>query len=117
MIANSAMVMDFSSARMARRRRASDARPHLSIDDALRRVTKCCAWLEKSGIYPESFGYSTLSRPVVIVPAVPGVWTLFSGRVESKGQRQDGALRYEVFEGVDNHNMVDVRWERGVVCA
>lgn len=117
MIANPAMIFDFSRERALRRRQADAARPHLSLDDAQRRLAQCCAWLGQHGIGVDGFAFSTLSAPVVYVPPTRQVWELFSGRVRSKGQRQSGNQRLEVFEGQDEHNIVNVRWEEVSICA
>lgn len=122
MIANPAMIFDFSRERDLRKHIAGagnmfGGRPPLSIDDAQRRLAQCCAWLGQHGIGVDGFAFSTLSDPVVYVPPTRQVWALFSGRVRSKGQRQSGNKRLEVFEGQDEHNIVNVRWEEVSICA
>lgn len=116
MIANPAMIFDFSRERAQRRRLGDAMPPRLSLDDAQRRLAQCCAWLVQHGVGVDGFAFSTLSTPVVYVPPTRQVWDLFAGRVRSKGQRQSGNRRLEVFEGQDEHNIVNVRWEEVSIC-
>jgi len=117
MIANPAMIFDFSRERAQRLRLVAATRKPLSLDDAQRRLAQCCAWLGQHGVGVDGFAFSTLSDPVVYVPPTRQVWDLFSGRVRSKGQRQSGNQRLEVFEGQDEHNIVNVRWEEVSICS
>ena len=123
MSANPAMVFNFGRERAARLRRTGDARPSISLDDAQRRVAKCCAWLEANSISVEGFVFSTLSRPVVVVAAQRETWTLFNGRARSHGHYFEGKLKYEAWVkyeawgGFDEFNHVDVRWEEVSACA
>ena len=107
-----AVIYDFAS-----QRRHANRQARVSLPDALRRIERCCQWLAGQGLGIVGFGFSTLHDPVVFVTAKPAVYSVFSGRSERCKQRQDGALRYEVWEGRDERNHVNVRWEEVIACA
>ena len=114
MNANSAMIYDFSAA--LRRARHAEATPRVNIFAALEQIACCGSWLGSQGVSVLGFTASTLHEPVVFVAAHPKVYALFPGR-DNPEQRQDGALRYEVWEGLDPINRVVVRWEEVSACA
>ncbi|MFZ4539279.1 hypothetical protein [Propionivibrio sp.] len=117
MSANPAMIYNFGRERAARMRRPADLKPRISLEDAQRRIAKCCEWLSANGIGVQGFVFSTLSNPVIFVSAQREVWGLFSGRVHSKGHYLEGALKYEAWQGFDEFNHVEIRWEEVSACA
>lgn len=110
-----ALIFDFNQERATRHQ--TDQRPRVSLTEALARVERTGEWLASKQLYVLGFACATRSEPVVIVAAHPDVWILFAGRYESKGHRRDGALRYEVWEGMDRINQVRVRWQEVSACA
>ncbi|MFZ4539296.1 hypothetical protein [Propionivibrio sp.] len=117
MTANACMVIDFGVEKAARLHLSPVTPPHISIDDSIRRITRCDAWLIANGIANRGFVFSTLSRPVIYVWDQREVRALFSGRIHSKGHVMHGNSRIDAFEGFDEHNHVDVRWEEVSQCA
>lgn len=116
MSANAALIFDFNEERDTRCKREADPRPHISLADALSRIERAGQWLASKQVCVLAFIGSTLSDPVMIVAAHRDVWALFSGRAERTGFKQEGALRYEVWEGLDRINQVRVRWQEVVAC-
>ena len=114
MNANSAMIINFSAA--LRKARRADATERVNIYNALEQIACCGSWLGAHQISILGFTASTLHEPVVFVAAHPKVYALFSDR-DNPEQRQDGALRYEVWQGFDPINKVTVRWEEVSACA
>ena len=114
MNANPAMVYDFSAA--LRKARHVEAAYRVNIYAALEQIACCGSWLGSHGVAVVGFAASTLHEPVVFVAAHPKVYALFPQR-DKPGQRQDGALRYDVWEGTDQANHVTVRWEEVSACA
>ncbi|SDI52325.1 hypothetical protein [Propionivibrio dicarboxylicus] len=112
MSAVTAVLYDFVSARERSRHLEK-----VKSADALKRIERCDAWLNKNGVEVIGFRQPLFGMPYVIVGARPAVFSLFSGRKEFKGHRQDGALRYKVWEGIDRVNNVSVRWVEVVACA
>lgn len=112
MNAVSAVLYDFVSAR----KRVGCLQQTKSCD-ALKQIERCETWLAKNGIEVIGFRQPLFGSPYVIVSARPAVFSLFSGRKEFKGHRQDGAFRYKVWEGIDRINNVAVRWVEVVACA
>jgi hypothetical protein len=96
--------------------RKAPCRPRYLLSDLQRRIEMSCQWLAGQKLTVLLFIGSTLSLPIVVVAAHPRVYALFSGRCERKGFRQDGALRYEVWEAIDRINQVRVRWEEVIAC-
>ncbi len=113
MSANHALVFDLS---VERDRRATMPQ-RISLADALRRIERSSQWLGSAQLRVLAFSANTLHDPVIIVASHPRVWSLFSGRAERTGYRQDGALRYEVWEGIDHINHVCIRWLEVMACA
>ena len=91
--------------------------PRIKIEDALARVERCTAWLNKAGVNVLAHLGSTLTEPVVIVDNTPAAWMLFKGRAERIHTRQNGAIRDAVWEGYDRINHVRVRWLEVSACA
>lgn len=116
MNANASLVFDFSAAQQLRRTAAA-ATSRVCLTEALQRVERCHLWLEAHQVSVLGFVASTLHSPVVVVAASQRVWQLFNGSACTKGQRQQGALRYVVWEGIDRNNRVTVRWEEISACA
>jgi len=116
MNANTALVFDFSAAQQLRRTAAA-ATSRVCLAEALQRLERCRTWLEAHQVTVLGFVASTLRAPVVVVAAHQRVWQLFNGRACTQGQRQQGALRYVVWEGIDRNNRVTVRWEEISACA
>lgn len=112
---NTALVFDFNKERAERP--PHDTRPRISFAEAQTRIERAGQWLAAAHLCVLGFVASTVSDPVLIVAAHRDVWTLFAGRAERKGFKQDGALRYEVWEGLDRINQVRVRWQEVVACA
>ena len=106
---NPAMIFDFQQARSEHARRAHDKRPLVSLAEAQARIERCALWLATQDLRVLGFVGSSLNDPVVVVAAHPKVWALFSGRAYSMGHTRDGALRAEVWEGIDRINRVSVR--------
>lgn len=117
MSANAALIFNFNEERSARAARETDTRPRISLADALARIERAGAWLASKQLCVLGFTGSTLSSPVMIIAAHPEAWILFSGRTDRLGFKQEGALRYEVWEGLDRINQVRVRWQEVVACA
>lgn len=115
MNANSAMIIDFSAA--LRRAKHATVPARVDIYEAFAQIGRCSAWLAGNGIPVLGFVCSTLHSPMVFVASHPRVWSLFSNRALSPEQRQDGALRYEVWQGFDRVNKVSVLWEEVSACA
>lgn len=114
MSANPALIFDFAQERAVRHQ---DDRPRISLAEALARIERTGRWLDSRQLCVLGFATSTRSDPVVIVAAHPDAWILFAGRAYSKGHKLDGALRYEVWEGLDRINQVRVRWQEVSACA
>ncbi len=114
MNANRALVFDFAQEQA---NRAHHTRPRNNLADIQQRIERCSAWLASKKLCVLGFVGSTLSDPVVIVAPHPAAWILFSGRANNKGHKQEGALRYEIWEGFDRLNQVNVRWQEVVACA
>lgn len=114
MSANAALIFDFNKERATRQ---AESKPRVSLEEALQRVERTGEWLASKQLCVLGFACTTRSEPVVIVAAHPDAWILFAGRYESKGHRRDGALRYEVWEGMDRINQVRVRWQEVSACA
>jgi hypothetical protein len=108
---NPAMIFDFQQARF------SSKRPIINLAEAQARIERCALWLSTHDLRVLGFVGSSVNDPVVVVAAHPKVWALFSGRAYSKGHTRDGALRAEVWEGVDRINHVNVRWQEVSACA
>ena len=115
MNANSAMIIDFSAALRRERHAAMPAR--VNVYDAQKQIGRCCAWLAGHDIPVMGFVCSTLHDPVVYVAAHPRVWSLFSNRALNPEFRQDGTLRFDVWQGFDRVNKVSVLWEEVSACA
>lgn len=116
-VRNPAMIFDFQQARDGHLRRAGDKRPLISLAEAQARIERCALWLASQDLHVLGFVGSSQNDPVVVVAAHPKVWALFSGRAYSKGHTRDGALRAEVWEGIDRINRVNVRWQEVSACA
>lgn len=107
-----AVIYDYAAARM----RAHEI-GKFNLQDVLQRVENCCRWLSESGMTVIGFKKPLAAAPYVIVSVRPEVYILFSGRYERLGHKRDGALRYEVWEGMDEVNQIAVRWIEVVACA
>lgn len=110
-----ALIFDFNQERATRNSR--ERQPRISFEEAQARIARTGLWLASKQLCVLGFASSTLSDPVVIVAAHPDAWILFAGRAYSKGHTREGALRYEVWEGLDRINQVRVRWQEVVACA
>lgn len=108
----SATLYDFAAVRRARL-----PLPERDLNGVLERIERSCASLAEIGINVIGFTKPLSRRPYVTVAAKPAVYMLFSGRYESLGHKQDGALRYEVWEARDTENDVDIRWVEVIACA
>lgn len=112
MEALNATLYDFAAAR-----RNAGRETKSSLPDVLQRLDRCCSWLATNGLIVLGFRKPLFAAPYVTVSAKPGVYALFSGRYERIGHKQDGVLRYEVWEGKDRINNIAVRWVEVVACA
>lgn len=107
-----AVIYDFAAAR-----RCANQANMISLQDALKRIERCCQWLEGAGLIVIGFRKPLFAAPYVTVSAKPTVYNLFAGRYERLGHRQEGVLRYEVWEGRDRINQIAVRWVEVTACA
>lgn len=107
-----ATILDLAAAR------TRAGRPNTTrFQTVLSRLHSCGEWLEANGLTIIGLRQPLFGEPTVTVTAKPSVYALFSGRYERLGYKQDGALRYEVWEGMDRINRVAVRWVEVVACA
>jgi hypothetical protein len=85
------------------------------IGDQLSRVSRALRHLDAHCIAPLSVSLTTLSAlPTISVEPHPRLYSMFAGRIERHGYRQDGARRYEVYEALDRLAQVRICWQEVV---